>query len=57
MRPGNFPAIRLAELAMLVHGSAHLFSNAKEAASAKDIRKFFEVTANDYWHYHYQLDE
>ena len=57
MRPGNFPAIRLAELAMLVHESAHLFSKIKEAASAKEIKQFFEVTANDYWHYHYQFDE
>jgi Protein of unknown function (DUF2851) len=57
MRPGNFPTIRLAELAMLIHESAHLFSKVKEAASAKEIRKFFEVTANDYWHYHYQFDE
>ena len=57
MRPGNFPAVRLAELAMLVYESAHLFSKVKEIASTKDIRKFFEVTANDYWHYHYQFDE
>ncbi len=57
MRPGNFPTIRLAELAMLVHGSAHLFSKIKETASAKELRQFFEVTANDYWHYHYQFDE
>lgn len=57
MRPGNFPTIRLAELAMLVHESAHLFSKIKEAASAKEIKQFFEVTANDYWHYHYQFDE
>ena len=46
MRPGNFPAIRLAELAMLVRDSAHLFSKVKEAASAKEIRKFFEVSSN-----------
>ncbi|MEP7377495.1 MAG: DUF2851 family protein [Chitinophagaceae bacterium] len=57
MRPGNFPAVRLAELAMLIHESSHIFSRVKEAGSAKDIRKFFEVTANDYWHYHYQFDE
>ena len=57
MRPGNFPTIRLAELAMLVHESAHLFSKIKEAASAKEIKHFFEVTANDYWHYHYRFDE
>ena len=23
----------------------------------KEIKQFFEVTANDYWHYHYQFDE
>ena len=57
MRPGNFPTIRLAELSMLVHESAHLFSKIKEADSAKEIKYFFEVTANDYWHYHYQFDE
>ena len=57
MRPGNFPAIRLAELAMLVNESAHLFSKIKEAVPAKEIKQFFEVTANDYWHYHYQFDE
>jgi hypothetical protein len=57
MRPGNFPTIRLAELAMLVHDSAHLFSKIKEAGSAKEIKQFFQVTANDYWHYHYQFDE
>jgi hypothetical protein len=57
MRPVNFPAVRLAELAMLVHTSAHLFSQIKEAKSAAAVRKYFEVTANDYWHYHYQLDE
>ena len=57
MRPGNFPAIRLAELAMLVHESSHLFSRIIEAASATEIRKFFAITANDYWHYHYQLDK
>jgi hypothetical protein len=48
MRPGNFPGLRLAQLAMLVHESAHLFSKIKEAASAKGIKQFFEVTANDY---------
>ena len=57
MRPGNFPTIRLAQLAMLVHGSAHLFSKIKEAGSVKEVKKWFDVTANDYWHYHYRFDE
>ncbi|HZI54152.1 MAG TPA: DUF2851 family protein [Chitinophagaceae bacterium] len=57
MRPENFPSVRLAELAMLVHESAHLFSKIKEPASVNEIKKYFEVTANDYWHYHYQFSE
>ncbi|HEV8285980.1 MAG TPA: DUF2851 family protein [Chitinophagaceae bacterium] len=57
MRPGNFPTIRLAQLAMLVHDSAHLFSKIKEAVSVNEIKKWFDVTANDYWHYHYSFSE
>jgi hypothetical protein len=57
MRPGNFPTIRLAQLAMLIHDSAHLFSKIKEAGSVKSVKEWFDVTANDYWHYHYQFDE
>ena len=57
MRPGNFPTIRLAQLAMLVHHSEHLFSKVKETNSLKDLKKWLDVTANDYWHYHYRFDE
>lgn len=57
MRPGNFPSIRLAQLAMLIMGSAHLFSRIKEAGAVKEVMKWFDVTANDYWHYHYRFDE
>jgi len=56
MRPGNFPTIRLAQLAMLVHESAHLFSRVRETTSIKELRRYFAVTANDYWHYHYRFD-
>jgi len=57
MRPGNFPTIRLAQLAMLIHHSEHLFSKIKETESVKDVMKWLAVTANDYWHYHYHFDE
>ncbi|HET9431084.1 MAG TPA: DUF2851 family protein [Chitinophagaceae bacterium] len=57
MRPVNFPLIRLAQLAMLVHESAHLFSKIKEASTVEKVRNWFAVTANDYWHYHYRFDE
>lgn len=57
MRPGNFPTIRLAQLAMLIHNSEHLFSKIKETDSLKDVKKRLDVTANDYWHYHYRFDD
>lgn len=57
MRPANFPTVRLAQLAMLVHESLHLFSKIKESATVAEIKKLLNVTANDYWHYHYTLDE
>ena len=57
MRPANFPSIRLAQLAMLVHQSHHLFSVVKEAANLNELKDLLNVTANDYWHYHYQFDE
>lgn len=57
MRPSNFPTIRLAQLAMLVHKSIQLFSMVKETSQLPDIKKLLNVTANDYWHYHYTFDE
>ena len=57
MRPSNFPTVRLAQLAMLVHQSSHLFSKVIEAETIQDIKKMFTVTANDFWHTHYTLTE
>lgn len=57
MRPGNFPTIRLAQLAALIKESAHLFSKIKEAETVVDVKKMFDVTANDYWLYHYKFDK
>ena len=57
MRPSNFPTVRLAQLAMLVHKSLHLFSKIKESTDIKNIKQLLQVTANDYWHYHYTFGE
>ena len=57
MRPANFPTIRLAQLAMLIYNSEHLFSKIKEAKTVKTVKEMLDVTANDYWNYHYIFDE
>lgn len=57
MRPPNFPTIRLAQLAVLVQQSHHLFSSVRDIADINAFKKLLKVTANDYWHYHYLFDE
>lgn len=57
MRPAGFPAVRLAQLAMLVHQSSHLFSRFIALDEIKAIKQLLDVTANDFWHYHYTLHQ
>jgi len=57
MRPANFPTLRLAQLAMLIHQSLHLFSKIIEEDSINNVRKLLNLTANDYWHYHYVFEQ
>ncbi len=54
LRPVNFPSVRLAQLAMLIHKSLHLFSRIREADQLKQVWRLLDVTANDYWNYHYK---
>ena len=57
MRPNNFPTLRLAQLAILIYQSSHLFSKIKTAKHVNEIFQWFDVTANDFWNYHYTLTD
>lgn len=57
MRPQNFPSLRLAQLAVLIRSSAHLFTVVKDETELSVLKNMFRVTANDYWHEHYRLGE
>lgn len=57
MRPSSFPAVRLAQLAMLIHNSKHVLLNILEVDRIEEVRSWLDVTANDYWHYRYRFDE
>ncbi len=57
MRPGNFPTVRLAQLAALVHRSVHLLTKMIEQPSLAEVKKWLHVDANDFWHYHYKFDD
>jgi hypothetical protein len=55
MRPINFPSIRIAQLAMLVHHSSALFSHVLEAQSINDLHQLFNVSSSEYWNNHYRF--
>lgn len=57
MRPANFPTIRLAQFAGLVHKSLHLFSQIIETNTIKEIQPLLDITASEYWNTHFLFDE
>jgi Protein of unknown function (DUF2851) len=57
LRPGNFPTIRLAQFARLVHQSVHLFSKILEAKDSKTLQELFKIELSDYWETHYVFDK
>ena len=57
MRPGNFPTVRLAQLAMLLYQSESLFALIRDTSTLEELKRLFDITANDYWHYHYSFDQ
>lgn len=55
MRPSNFPTIRLAQLAVLINQSSHLFSRIMETKSLKEVYNMFNIHASPYWDSHYHF--
>lgn len=57
LRPINFPTVRIAQLAALVHQSSALFSQVLETEKLEDLRKLFNVSASEYWNNHYRFNK
>jgi len=57
LRPNNFPSIRIAQFAKLLHNASHLFSKVVENEEIKPLKALFKVDASEYWDTHYQLDK
>lgn len=57
LRPVNFPTIRIAQLAALIHQSSALFSRILEMEDLDEIQKLFDVTASEYWNAHYRFNK
>ena len=55
MRPSNFPTIRLAQMAQLIHKNGCLFSKIREAKNGNEVKAMFDVAASTYWETHYRF--
>lgn len=57
MRPGNFPHVRIAQLAKMYHTSQGLLSRILEAETIENLRPMFETDTSEYWITHYTFGE
>ncbi len=55
LRPGNFPHVRLAQLANLYYKERSLFSRIMEADTLEAVRKLLTVTTSPYWEEHFNF--
>ncbi len=53
LRPNNFPTVRIAEIASLLHQQPRMFSQIISFKEIKEVKKMFKVHANEYWNNHY----
>lgn len=58
LRPANFPTLRIAQFAMLIHRSFHLFQHIVAESQLAELTELFEgVHASDYWQYHFRFED
>lgn len=57
LRPANFPSLRIAQLAMLIHNSSGVFSQLLEKETLKEYRSLFSFGTTAYWDSHYLFDK
>lgn len=53
MHPRNFPTIRMAQLAGVLHGSPSLFTDLIAAKTMDEYRSLFRIGISPYWDTHY----
>jgi hypothetical protein len=55
MRPSNFPTIRIAQWAALLHQNSRPFISIQNSPELSSIRSIFRAQPSDYWHRHYDF--
>ncbi len=56
LRPPNFPTVRLAQLAGLLHKRPHLFSQVIAAGTLPEFYDLFAAGASSFWDTHYNFE-
>lgn len=57
LRPGNFPTVRISQLAALIHRSSGLFSKIVEIETLVELKELFQVESSEYWITHYNFNK
>ena len=57
MRPTNFPGLRIAQLAQIIHREGRIFRKILTAENLEELRNLFSSTASPYWDQHYRLGQ
>lgn len=57
LHPGNFPTIRLAQFASIMHHSASIIGELFNSNDLEAYRKLFSAEASEYWITHYTFDK
>ncbi|MCF6332530.1 MAG: DUF2851 family protein [Draconibacterium sp.] len=57
LRPGNFPTVRISQMAALIHRSHGLFSKIIEIENIENLKELFKVKASVYWYSHYNFNK
>ena len=57
MHPGNFPTLRIAQFAALIHHARGLFTAVMEASTLEELKQLFSLTASEYWNSHYSFNK
>lgn len=55
MRPSNFPTVRLAQFAGLIHHTEGWFAQMLELRSVEEFRAMFQPPVTEYWNTHYRF--
>lgn len=57
LRPVNFPTIRIAQFASLIHRSSNLFSKTIDARNVQELINLMDVDVSPYWNEQYMFEK